>query len=91
MGGGESGEVDAQRQAQRYGIPQEVEEAAEQQRVEEERDALDRDRHGQPGRRGVPQQFDGALLAGQPRHDEEQRHDDDQEDDRRAPGMALAR
>ena len=91
VGGGEPGEVDAQRQAEAHRVAQQVEQAAEEQRVEEQRDALDGDGDHEPRRRGVLEQLDRVRLAGEPRHDEEQRHDDDQEDDRRAPRVAAAR
>ena len=44
MGGGEPREVDAQGQAEAHRVAPEAEQAAEEQRVEEERDALDGDR-----------------------------------------------
>ena len=89
--GGEAGEVDAQRQSEREWVAQQVEEAAEEQRVEEDGDALDGHGCGQPGGRGLTHQFECVALPREARDDEEQRHDDDHEDDRRAPGVAAAR
>ncbi len=91
VGGGQPGQVDAQRQAERDRPLQQAEQAAEQQGVEEEGDALHGDRHDQPGGGGVLDELDRVRLPGEARHDEEQRHDDHEEDDRRAPGVAAAR
>ena len=70
VGRRQPGEVDAQRQAEAHRMAQEPEEAAEEQRVEDEGHTLDHDRRDQQRHARLAHEGQGVLLPCQPRQDE---------------------
>ncbi len=91
MRGGEAGKVDAQGEPETGRIPEQAEEAAEEQGVEDDGDALDEDGRRQPQRGSLSDQLERVPLPRESRRQEKQGRDQDEEDDRGPPGVTPAR